>query len=124
MKEKEENIESWSLEELTSMTDEVQEATILFKEKNLTYQYCELTAAEEPSFGALQAGASEEEKMEYYTKIGSDRILTMLVKANEKNPEGPCISKKTWELLPTTLRYTISNQIMGVKEDVAANFTL
>ena len=124
MKEKEENIESWSLEELTSMTDEVQEDTVLFKEKNLTYQYCELTAAEEPSFGALAAGASEEEKMAYYTQIGSDRILTMLVKANEKNPEGPCISKETWELLPTTLRYTISNEIMGVKEDVAANFTL
>ena len=124
MKEKEENTESWSLEELTSMTDEVQQDTVLFKEKNLTYQYCELTAAEEPNFGALEAGASEEEKMAYYTKIGGDRILSMLVKANDKNPEGPCISKETWELLPTTLRYSISNQVMGVKEEVAANFTL
>ena len=124
MKEKEENTESWSLEELTSMTDEVQQDTVLFKEKNLTYQYCELTAAEEPNFGALEQGASEEEKMSYYTKIGAERILSMLVKANDKNPEGPCISKETWELLPTTLRYSISNQVMGVKEDVAANFTL
>jgi hypothetical protein len=124
MKEKEETTENWTLEELTSMTDEVQQDAVLFKEKNLAYQYCELTAAEEPSFGALEAGASEEQKMEYYTKIGSERILTMLEKANEKNPEGPCISKETWELLPTTLRYSISNQVMGVKEDVAANFTL
>ena len=124
MKEKEENTESWSLEELTSMTDEVQQDTVLFKEKNLTYQYCELTAAEEPNFGALEAGASEEEKMAYYTKICAERILSMLVKANDKNPEGPCISKETWELLPTTLRYSISNQVMGVKEEVAANFTL
>jgi len=124
MKEKEENTESWSLEELTSMTDEVQEETVLFKEKNLTYQYCELTAAEEPNFGSLPDGASDEEKMAYYTKIGGDRILSMLVKANDKKPDGPCISKEKWELLPTTLRYSISNQIMGVKEDVAANFTL
>ncbi len=124
MKEKEENTESWSLEELTSMTDEVQEETVLFKEKNLTYQYCELTAAEEPNFGSLPEGASDEEKMAYYTKIGGDRILSMLVKANDKKPDGPCISKEKWELLPTTLRYSISNQIMGVKEDVAANFTL
>ncbi len=124
MKEKEENIDTWSLEELTSLTDEVQEADVLFKEKNLKYQYCELTAAEEPNFGTLPDGASEEEKMAYYTKIGADRILTMLEKANDKNPDGPCISKETWELLPTTLRYSISNQIMGFKEDVAANFTL
>ena len=124
MKEKEVTTENWTLEELTSMTDEVQQDAVLFKEKNLDYQYCELTAAEEPSFGALEAGASEEEKMDYYTKIGSETILTMLEKANEKNPEGPCISKETWELLPTTLRYAISNQVMGVKEDVAANFTL
>ena len=124
MRQKEENTESWSLEELTSMTDEVQEETVLFKEKNLTYQYCELTAAEEPNFGSLPDGASDEEKMAYYTKIGGDRILSMLVKANDKKPDGPCISKEKWELLPTTLRYSISNQIMGVKEDVAANFTL
>jgi hypothetical protein len=48
----------------------------------------------------------------------------MVSKANEKNPDGPCISEEQWKLLPTTLRYSISNKILGVESEVKENFTI
>ena len=67
---------------------------------------------------------TEEEKMAYYTEIGGNRILAMLEKANEKNPDGPCIDKENWTLLPTTLRYQISNEIMGIEQESRENFPI
>ena len=60
--------------------------------------------------------------MAYYTEIGSKRVWAMLDKANEKAPEGPVIEKAQWELLPTTLRYSVANEIMGTTSDVKENF--
>ena len=120
--EKEVKAEMWTMEDLVALTDEVQEGEIEFKDKILKFQFCELVESEEPKFKPLSDRASDEEKMAYYTEIGGNRILAMLSKANEKNPDGLCIDKETWKVLPTTLRYTISNKIMGIEADTRESF--
>ena len=112
------------MEALVALTDEVQEGEINFRDKVVKFQFCELVEKEEPKFRPLSDRASEEEKMAYYTEIGGNRILAMLEKANEKNPDGPSIDKEHWPLLPTTLRYNISNEIMGIEQESRENFPL
>jgi hypothetical protein len=116
--------ESWTMDDLVALTDEVQIGEVEFRGKVVKYQFCELVEKEEPKFRALSDRASEDEKMAHYTEIGSKRILAMLEKANEKNPDGPQITKEHWGLLPTTLRYQISNDIMGIEQESRENFQL
>ena len=119
-----ETTESWTMDDLVALTDEVQTGKVEFRGKVVEYQFCELVEKEEPKFKNISDRASEEEKMAHYTEIGSKRILAMLEKANERNPEGPCITKDHWGLLPTTLRYQISNEIMGIEQESRENFQL
>ena len=116
--------ETWSMEDLMNLTDEVQKDEIDFRGKVLPFQYCELTEAEEPKMKGLSDAMTEEEKMEYYQKIGSDRCLKMIEKANDKNPDDATLSAETWSALPTTLRYQIANKILGVEGEVKENYTL
>tara|TARA_R110000751_G_scaffold60822_1_gene126693 strand:+ start:427 stop:816 length:390 start_codon:yes stop_codon:yes gene_type:complete len=115
---------TWTMDDLVALTDEVQEGKIDFRGKSVRYQFCELIESEEPKFKPVSDRASEEDKMAYYTDIGSKRILAMLEKANVKNPEGSQITKEHWGLLPTTLRYQISNDIMGIEQESRENFQL
>ena len=124
IKEVEETTEMWSMDDLIALTDEVQQAETDFRGKSVKYQFCELVEKEEPKFKPVADTASEEDKMAMYTELGGKRILAMLEKANEKNPDGPCITKDHWGLLPTTLRYQISNEIMGVEQESRENFPL
>jgi len=62
--------------------------------------------------------------MEYYQKIGTERVLSMIKKANEKVPEGTNLSEDSWSKLPTTLRYLIANKIMGINQETRENFTM
>ena len=111
------------MDELVALTDEVQISEVIFRDKVVEFQFCELVEKEEPKIKS-QDGMSEDDKMGYFQELGAERVGRMIEKANEKNPDGPCISKKQWILLPTTLRYTISNRILGVEQEVKANFTL
>ena len=120
--EKEVKAEMWTMDDLVALTDEVQQSEIIFRDKTVNFQFCELVEKEEPKFRPLSDRATEDEKMAYYTEIGGNRILAMLEKANEKNPDGPCIVKEHWTLLPTTLRYQISNEIMGIEQESRENF--
>ena len=120
--EEEIKTEMWTMDDLVNLTDEVQQAEIIFRDKAVKFQFCELVEKEEPKFRPLSDRATEDEKMAYYTEIGGNRILAMLEKANEKKPDGPCIQKDHWPLLPTTLRYQISNEIMGVEQESRENF--
>jgi|TARA_Y100000361_G_scaffold152358_1_gene171632 hypothetical protein len=113
---------TWSMDDLVSLTDEVQETFVLFRDKEVHFQFSELVEKEEPKFKPISDRASDEEKMAFYSDVGSKRILAMLSKANERNPEGPLITKEHWELLPTTLRYQISNKIMGIEQESRENF--
>ena len=122
--EEEETTEMWSMDDLIALTDEVQQAKVDFRGKTVKYQFCELVEKEEPKFKPVPDTASEEQKMAMYTELGSKRILAMIEKANEKNPEGPCITEEHWGLLPTTLSYQISNDIMGIEQESRENFPL
>ena len=113
---------TWSMDDLVSLTDEVQETFVLFRDKEVHFQFSELVEKEEPKFKPISDRASDEEKMAFYSDVGSKRILAMLSKANERNPEGPLITKEHWELHPTTLRYQISNKIMGIEQESRENF--
>ena len=112
----------WSMDELVALTDEVQEDEVEYRDGMVPFQFCELTEKEEPKFTGVGDDLGEDEKMALYQEIGSKRVLAMLVKANAKNPEGPCIAEEQWALLPTTLRYAISNKILGVEEDIRESF--
>ena len=114
--------EIWSMDELVALTDEVQIDKVEYRTKIVEFQFCELTEKEEPKFTGLNDTMSEDKKMEVYQKIGNQRVMKMILKASEKNPEGPCISEKQWDLLPTTLRFAISNNIIGVQEETAESF--
>ena len=42
--------------------------------------------------------------------------MAMVEKANGINPDGMTISKDSWEHLPSTLRYSVSNVVLGAGE--------
>ena len=88
----------WSMDDLVALTDEVQIDEVIFRGGVVEFQYCALTEKEDP------------------------RVLKMIEKANEKNPDGPIISEEQWAHIPTTLRYSISNKILGAEELAQANF--
>ena len=119
----EEKKEAWSMEELVALTDEVQISETIFRGKLVEFQFCELVESEEPKLKSSD-NMSEEEKMGYYQELGAERVFKMIEKATQKNPDGPCITKEQWSLLPTTLRYQITNQILGVEQVVKENFTI
>jgi len=58
-----------------------------------------------------------------YAEIGNNRILAMIEKANKKQPAKASVMKENWPMLPTSLRYKISNHIMGVESSDSENFT-
>ena len=119
----EEKKEIWSMDELVALTDEVQISEVVFREKVVEFQFCELVEKEEPKIKS-QDRMTEDEKMGYFQELGSERVFKMIEKATGKNPDGPCISEDQWKLLPTTLRYQITNNILGVESEVKENFTL
>ena len=114
--------EVWTIDELVELTEKVKNAEVEYQGKTLTFQYCELTEKEEPKFTGISEELPEQERMELFQELGAQRVLKMLLKANEKNPEGPVIQEEQWSLLPTTLRYAISNKILGVEELTRENF--
>jgi hypothetical protein len=116
--------EVWTMESLIALTDEIQNEEIVFRNKTLPIQFCELTEEEEPKVMFKEDFESEEEKMQWYQELGTSRVLAMLNKANERNPDGATIDEETWSKLPTTLRYQISNVIMGMEAQVKENFTM
>jgi len=116
--------DTWSMEDLVALTDEVQIEEIEYRKKLVKFQFCELTESEEPKFKNLGPDISEDDKMAVYQELGSERCLRMILKANEKNPDGATLLEEHWKVLPTTLRYSIANKIMGVEGAVKENFTI
>ena len=116
--------ETWSMDDLVALTDEVQTDEIDYRGKLVKFQFCELTESEEPKFKNLGPDITEDEKMAVYQELGSERCLRMILKANEKNPDGATLGEEHWSGLPTTLRFAIANKIMGVEGAVKENFTI
>ena len=105
--------EVWNIDELVALTDEVQTGRTDYNGKPFVFQYCELTEGEEPKLKFPTEGASKDEQNEAYKEIGQARILAMILKANEKNTEGVTVSDENWPKLPSTVRWGISNYILG-----------
>ena len=116
--------EVWTMESLMSLTEEIQNEEVEFRGKTLSIQFCELTEEEEPKVMFKDDFESEEERMNYYQELGTSRVLAMITKANTKNSEDVTITEESWAKLPTTLRYQISNVIMGMEAQVKENFTM
>jgi len=115
--------EMWTIEDLVSLTDTVQEGSVDYRGKKFLFQFCELTEEEEPKNVFDKVFDSEEEKLAFYQEIGNERVSKMIGKANEKNPDGEVLNPENWAKLPTTLRYQISNKILGVEQATSENFT-
>ena len=103
----------WNIDELIALTDEVQSGETEYNGKSFGFQYCELTEGEDPKLKFPSDEASKEEQNEAYKEIGQARILAMILKANEKNPEGTTVTEENWPKLPSTVRWGISNYILG-----------
>ena len=121
IKQEEKEQEVWSMDDLTGLTEKVLSEELEFRGKMLTLQYSELTEAEEPKMNKLKF-KNEAEQNEYYQKIGTERVLKMILKANEKAPDSATITEDNWNQLPTTLKYTIANKVIGMEQDTAADF--
>ena len=114
-----ENKEMWTSEELVSLTETVQSAEIEYQGKLLPIQWCELTESEEPK---ISMPATGEDETAHYAEIASQRMLAMLKKANTLNPDGMTLDEDSWQKLPTTLRWSISNTVMQTKETAQSDF--
>ena len=112
----------WSIDELVALTDEIQKGEVEFKGKTFSFQYSELTEKEEPKMVPLDDGASEEETVAWYQTVGSERILSMMKKAYDKNPEGECLELESWVKLPATLRYKVIADVLSIDGAMKGNF--
>mgnify|MGYP003139269924 CR=1 FL=1 len=114
-----ENKEMWTIDELVSLTNTVQSAEIDYQGKILPIQWCELTESEEPKISMPLDGIDE---TQHYAEIASQRMLAMLKKANELSPESKTLDEESWHMLPTTLRWTISNTVMSTNNSKESDF--
>ena len=114
----ENTMESWSMEDLISLTDEIQTEDMEYKGKTVHIQWCELVESEEPKMKIPSDDTPEDEKNEYYTQLAGEKIQKMIEKANGKNPEGAFLTADVWSKLPTTLKYKVSAKVMGTDTEV------
>ena len=112
--------EVWTIEELISLTETIQTKEIEYNGKSLKVQWCELTESEEPQMGIPDPNMPDDEQNAHFAKIAGARVEAMINKANDKNPEGAVITSESWNKLPTTLRWAISNTIMNTDNNKSA----
>jgi hypothetical protein len=112
----------WTIEELVALTDEIQTVEMEFRGRPFRIQFCELVEGEEPKLLPLDASASEEEQSDWYQRVGSERILKMIGKAVEKNPDAVDITAEQYGALPATLRYQIISKVLNLEATVKEDF--
>ena len=113
----------WTIEELVKLTDQVQTGKVTYRGKDFHFQFCELAEKEEPNLKALPETATEQEKQDWATEAGIERILAMIKKANDKNPDGVTLTEENWSTVPVTLRYQITSEILSYQQEITENFT-
>tara|TARA_R110002110_G_scaffold31110_6_gene109753 strand:- start:298 stop:663 length:366 start_codon:yes stop_codon:yes gene_type:complete len=112
----------WTIEELVALTDEIQTVEMEFRGRPFRIQFCELVEGEEPKLLPLDAGASEEEQSDWYQRVGSERILKMIGKASEKDPDSVEITAEQYSALPATLRYQIISKVLNLESSAKDDF--
>tara|TARA_R110002153_G_scaffold12982_1_gene48426 strand:+ start:75 stop:428 length:354 start_codon:yes stop_codon:yes gene_type:complete len=106
----------WSVDELESLTETVQEAEIKYQDKLIKISWCELTESEEPKALAIDDNLSEEERNQAYLELAKERVSAMLLKAQEKKPDDSVLPASVFGKIPTTLKFLLSNKILGVSD--------
>ena len=109
--------EMCTIEELVEMTENVQHKEVEWAGKALSIQWCELTESEEPKMNLPDDNAPSEEQTEYYKTLAGERVLAMIQKANEKEPDKTTITADNWGSLPTTLRWNVSGFVLGTSSE-------
>tara|TARA_B100001094_G_C18112093_1_gene761791 strand:- start:616 stop:969 length:354 start_codon:yes stop_codon:yes gene_type:complete len=106
----------WTVEELESLTDTVQETEIEYQEKVIKISWCELTESEEPKALAVDENLSEEERNQAYLELARERVAAMMIKGQEKKPDESVLPVSVFEKLPTTLKFLVSNKVLGISD--------
>ena len=96
--------------------------TVKYRGKEFHFQFCELTEQEEPQLKALADNATAQEKQDWATETGTERILAMIEKANKKNPDGITLTSENWSSVPVTLRYQITSDVLSFQQEITENF--
>ena len=112
----------WTIEELVDLTDQVQTGKVTYRGKDFHFQFCELTEKEEPNLKALPETATDQQRQDWATQTGTERIIAMIEKANDKNPDGVTLTKENWSQVPITLRYQITSDILSYHQEISENF--
>ena len=114
----EKKVEMWSMDDLIALTDKIQSEDLEYNGKSVPVQWCELVELEEPKMIIPEDDQPEDEKNAYYSELANKKILKMIEKANEKNPDGASIDSDVWSKLPTSLKYKVSAKVMGTESEV------
>ena len=110
----EEEKQYWTVEDLESLTETVQEAEVEYKEKYIKISWCELTESEEPKALMVDESLSEEEKNKQYLDLAKERIAAMMKKAQDKKPDPSVLSMEVYSKLPSTVKFIVTNKMLGV----------
>ena len=112
----EETQEYWSLDELESLTDTVQEAEVDYQGKMIKVSWCELTESEEPKAMVLDENLSEDEKNAQFLELAREKTKTMMQKAHDKQPDGSVLSVEVYDKLPAAVNIAESNKVLGISD--------
>ena len=112
----EETQEYWSLDELESLTDTVQEAEVDYQGKMIKVSWCELTESEEPKAMVLDENLSEDEKNAQFLELAREKTKTMMHKAHDKQPDGSVLSVEVYDKLPAAVKFAVSNKVLGISD--------
>lgn len=110
----EEEKQYWTVEDLESLTETVQEAEVKYQEKFIKLSWCELTESEEPKALMVDDSLSEEEKNKQYLELAKERIAAMMRKAQEKKPDPSVLSMEVYSKLPSSAKFIVTNKMLGV----------
>ena len=105
--------QNWTMEELSALTETVQSKEIEYGNKSLAIQWCELTEAEEPKMSLPDDDLPEDEKNAKFAEMGQNKVVAMIIKANDMNPDGVSLTQEVWDKLPSTVKYSVSNVVLG-----------
>ena len=112
----EEEKQYWTVDELESLTETVQETEVVYQGKSIKVSWCELTESEEPKNLAIDESLSEEERNKEFLDLARARTVAMMEKAQDKKPDETVLSTVVFEKLPTSLKFLVSNRILGVAD--------
>ena len=104
----------WSVDELESLTETVQEAEVEYQDKLIKVSWCELTESEEPKALVIDESLSEEEKNTQYLELAKERIAAMMKKAQDKKPDTSVLSIDVYGKLPSSAKFIVTNKMLGV----------